>query len=140
MYLINEVSRQVELSQKRIREYEKEGFISPLREANTNNRLYSDFEVEQIKRINYLIHERGFTLACLRNLMVLAPCWNIFACADKESCAAYQQPHRPCWRIRQGRETLCPGPCQRCAVYLNRAFDAGRVLEPSGEPVGGPEG
>jgi hypothetical protein len=37
--LINEVSRLVNLSQKRIREYEKEGFIKPLREKNTNNRL-----------------------------------------------------------------------------------------------------
>jgi len=139
MYLINEVSRQVELSQKRIREYEKEGFISPLREANTNNRLYSDFEVEQIKRINFLIHERGFTLACLRNLMVLAPCWNIFACVDKEACAAYQQPHKPCWRIRQQRETLCPGPCARCAVFLNRDYAASRVLEPSGGPLAASE-
>jgi hypothetical protein len=70
----------VNLSQKRIREYEKEGFIKPLREKNTNNRLYSTFDVSQINQINRLIHERGFTLACLRNLMVLAPCWNIFDC------------------------------------------------------------
>ncbi|MCF8034320.1 MAG: MerR family transcriptional regulator [Desulfarculaceae bacterium] len=132
MYLINEVSRKVDLSQKRIREYEKEGFIRPEREANTNNRLYSDFEVSQIQRINFLIHERGFTLACLRNLMVLAPCWNIFACVDKTSCAAYEEPHKPCWRTRQRRETLCPGPCQRCAVFLNRDYTAGRVLEPAG--------
>ena len=74
LFLINEVSRLVDLSQKRIREYEKEGFIKPLREKNTNNRLYSNFEVTQINQINSLIHDRGFTLACLRNLMVLAPC------------------------------------------------------------------
>lgn len=136
MYLINEVSRRVELSQKRIREYEKEGFIRPEREPNTNNRLYSDFEVSQIRRITYLIHERGFTLACLRNLMVLAPCWNIFACPAKQDCAAYGEPHRDCWEIRQQTTTLCPGPCERCAVYLNREFAAARVLEPAGgEPL-----
>lgn len=134
MYLINEVSRKVDLSQKRIREYEKEGFIRPQREANTNNRLYSDFEVSQIQRINYLIHERGFTLACLRNLMVLAPCWNIFECAEKASCAAFQEPHNACWRVRLRRQTKCPGPCERCAVFLNRAFQASRVLEPAGNP------
>ncbi|BEQ17054.1 MerR family transcriptional regulator [Desulfoferula mesophila] len=133
MYLINEVSRKVELSQKRIREYEKEGFIRPQRETNTNNRLYSDFEVSQIKRINFLIHERGFTLACLRNLMVLAPCWNIFDCAQKRSCAAYAEPHRCCWEIRGRTDTLCPGPCARCAVYLNRDFAVERVLEPAGD-------
>ena len=92
MYLINEVSRRVNLSQKRIREYEKEGFINPDREPKTNNRRYSDFEVSQIQRINQLIHERGFTLACLRNLLQLAPCWKIFDCGDKENCSAYKNP------------------------------------------------
>ena len=57
LFLINEVSRLVNLSQKRIREYEKEGFIKPLREKNTNNRLYSSFDVAQINQINHLMQE-----------------------------------------------------------------------------------
>ena len=101
LFLINEVSRHVNLSQKRIREYEKEGFIKPLREKNTNNRLYSSFDVAQINQINRLIHERGFTLACLRNLMVLAPCWNIFDCQEKDDCPAYKLPWRPCYEVRE---------------------------------------
>ncbi len=133
MYLINDVSRTVNLSQKRIREYEKEGFIKPLRELNTNNRLYGEFEVAQIRRLTYLIHERGFTLACLRNLLVLAPCWNIFDCSDRQLCAAFHHPHQHCYKIREEFQTLCPGPCSQCAVYLNRQFEPGRVLEPSGQ-------
>jgi hypothetical protein len=129
LFLINEVSRKVNLSQKRIREYEKEGFIRPLREQNTNNRLYSPFEVTQIQRINSLIHERGFTLACLRTLLVLAPCWNIFDCKDKEKCPAYQLPWRPCYEVREYRDTLCGGPCDRCAVFLNRHVERQRILE-----------
>ena len=39
LFLLNEVSRLVNLSQKRIREYEKEGLVKPLRENSTNNRL-----------------------------------------------------------------------------------------------------
>lgn len=131
-YLINEVARRVNLSQKRIREYESEGFIRPQRDPKTNNRRYTEFEVAQIERINYLIHERGFTLACLRNLLVLAPCWNIFACPDPERCAAYKHPHRACWRIRNQEETLCPGPCDRCAVFLNREKAKSKVLENPG--------
>ena len=92
-HLINEVSRRVDLSQKRIREYEKEGFIKPMRDAKTNNRLYSEFDIAQIRRINILIHNRGFTLACLRNLLLLAPCWNVFGCLEKELCAAFEEPH-----------------------------------------------
>lgn len=129
-YLINEVSRRVNLSQKRIREYEKEGFIKPRREPRTNNRLYSEFDISQIERINYLIHERGFTLTCLRNLLALAPCWNIFDCLDRQYCSAYQNPHQPCWQVRQETETMCPGPCQCCAVFLNREQKPGRVLDP----------
>jgi len=119
-FLINEVSRQVNLSQKRIREYEKEGFIKPARDRRTNNRLYSEFDISQIRRINSLIHDRGFTLACLRNLLVLAPCWNVFACPDASACPAHQHPHRNCWEVRQELATLCGGPCAACAIYLNR--------------------
>ena len=129
LFLINEVSRHVNLSQKRIREYEKEGFIKPLREKNTNNRLYTSFDVSQINQINRLIHERGFTLACLRNLMVLAPCWNIFDCKQKEDCPAYKLPWRPCYEVREYSDTLCNGPCQRCAVYLNRAVKKEKILD-----------
>lgn len=131
MHLINEVSRRVDLSQKRIREYEKEGFIKPLREASTNNRLYSEFDIAQIRRITALIHERGFTLACLRNLLLLAPCWNIFGCPSdqRELCPAYHDPHAPCYQVRARAETLCPGPCERCAIFLNRSHAAEAVLE-----------
>lgn len=132
IYLINEVSRRVDLSQKRIREYEKEGLIKPQREPRTNNRLYSDFDVSQIQRITFLIHERGFTISCLRNLLALAPCWNIFACSNREDCAAYQNPHCPCWEVRGDSETLCPGPCAHCAVFLNRDYQKQRVMESSG--------
>lgn len=132
MHLINEVSRRVDLSQKRIREYEKEGFIKPLREAKTNNRLYSDFDIAQIRRITALIHERGFTLACLRNLLLMAPCWNIFGCAQKELCPAYHNPHTPCYEVRRTDQTLCQGPCPRCAIFLNRGHDAVAVLERQG--------
>lgn len=132
MYLINEVSRQVELSQKRIREYEKEGFIKPVREKRTNNRLYSDFDIRQIKRINYLIHERGFTVSCLRNLLVLAPCWNVFGCHGREQCAAFQNPHRRCWDLRRGQDRLPADYCEFCAIYLNRESGKERLLEPSG--------
>ncbi|OPX20143.1 MAG: MerR family transcriptional regulator [Desulfobacca sp. 4484_104] len=129
LYFINDVSRIVNLSQKRIREYEKEGFIKPIREENTNNRLYSEFEISQILKINDLIHHRGFTVASLKNLLVLAPCWNIFDCQMKEECPAYKLPWRPCYEVREYRGTAYNGTCERCAVYLNREQRKDKVLE-----------
>ncbi|MBW2091883.1 MAG: MerR family transcriptional regulator [Deltaproteobacteria bacterium] len=127
-YMINEVARLVNLSQKRIREYEKEGFIKPAREEKTNNRRYTDFDILQIKRLNYLIHHRGFTLSSLRYLLVLAPCWNIFGCVAKEGCIAYLNPHEPCWQVNTSNKNKSSGSCDRCAIYLNRDLNPGPIL------------
>jgi hypothetical protein len=31
--------------------------------------------------------------------------------------------------VRQYRDTLCNGPCDRCAIYLNRDVKREKVLE-----------
>lgn len=120
-FLINEVSRRVGLSQKRIREYEKEGFIKPDREPRTNNRRYTEADVDQILHIKKLIHEHGFTLACLKYFITAAPCWIIFNCSRKSSCPIYQEPHQPCYELMQAaKPPLQHGNCSRCPIYLNR--------------------
>jgi len=128
-HLINDVSRQVNLSQKRIREYEKEGFIKPLREPNTNNRIYTNFDVLQIERIHELIHEEGFTLPCLKKLLVMTPCWKVFDCRQKKKCPAYENPHTPCYEVSKKQETHTGGTCERCAIYLNRDVSKTGVLK-----------
>ena len=128
-YFISAVSREVNLSQKTIREYEKMGLVKPGREPKTNNRVYSDYDIAQIRQIFYLIHNEGFTLPCLRRLLQLAPCWNVFDCEGKEDCSAYKYPHRPCYETRKIEETLCDGSCDHCAIYVNRSVKRGKVLE-----------
>ena len=128
-YLINDDSRRVNLSQKRIREYEKEGLIKPLREPSTNNRLYTNFDVLQIDRIHKLIHEDGFTLPCLKKLLVMAPCWNLFDCRQRKKCPAYKNPHTPCYKVAKQHRTQANRNCERCAIYLNRAVSRTGVLE-----------
>ena len=120
-YLINEVSRRVELSQKRIREYEKGGLIKPAREPRTNNRRYSETDINQILRIKELIHEHGFTVACLRYFLASAPCWVIFNCAEKESCAAYNDTRIPCYEVaKKAANHSGLKDCTNCPIYLNR--------------------
>lgn len=117
MYLIGEISRKVNLSQKRIREYEKEGLLAPIRDAKTNNRHYSDFDIKQIKQINKLIHKHGLTISCLKTLLKSAPCWNIFDCKKTEECAAYKNPHDPCYVTMKNTSG---SNCKSCPIYLNR--------------------
>jgi MerR family transcriptional regulator, repressor of the yfmOP operon len=121
IFLINDVSQRVGLSQKRIREYEKEGFIKPSREPRTNNRRYTQADINQIKHIKRLIHEHGFTLACLKYFITAASCWTIFNCPRKESCPIYKEPHKPCYEVvRQLNVPQETRNCGRCPIYLNR--------------------
>lgn len=128
-YSIGEVSRLVDLSQKTIRDYEKMGLIKPRRNPRTNNRIYSNFEIEQIRQISRLIHNEGFTLSCIRRLLQLAPCWNIFNCEVKERCPAYEYSDKPCFEVRKIRGTLCGGLCEHCSIYINRSSKNQKVLE-----------
>jgi DNA-binding transcriptional MerR regulator len=128
-YSIGVISRLVDLSQKTIRDYEKIGLIKPRRDPRTNNRIYSDFEIEQIQQISHLIHNEGFTLPCIKRLLQLAPCWNIFDCEVKEKCPAYEYTPTPCYETREKKETLCSGACEQCAVYINRSSKKDKVLQ-----------
>jgi DNA-binding transcriptional MerR regulator len=128
-YSIGAVSRAVDLSQKTIRDYEKMGLIKPRRDPRTDNRIYTNFEIGQIRQISHLIHSEGFTLPCIQRLLQLAPCWSIFDCEIKEKCPAYENAPIPCYKTREKQETLCSGACEQCAVYINRSSKKEKVLE-----------
>ncbi len=128
-YSIGEVSKMVNLSQKTIRDYEKMGLIKPNRQVRTENRIFSNFEIEQIQHISHLIHTEGFTLPCIQRILQLAPCWNIFECKVKENCPAYQYAPTPCYEVRKEKKTLCIGSCEQCGVYINRFFKKEKVLK-----------
>ena len=130
MYKIDQVSRMTGLSQKRIRDYDKEGLIKPVRDFNTNDRLFSEFDVRQIKRIKYLIHTRGFTIKSLKQLLRMAPGWNVFQCREKKDCEAFKNPHKRCWEIRKvGDKTHFHKFCSICPIYLARKVDKTKVFE-----------
>lgn len=120
------------MSQKTIREYEKIGLLKPRRHPRTNNRIYSAFEIEQIRQIGRLIHKEGFTLPCLQRILQLAPCWNVFDCEVKERCPAFAYAPEPCYVVRRTRGTLCTGACEECAVFINRSPKKEKVLEGPG--------
>ncbi|MFH1068238.1 MAG: MerR family transcriptional regulator [Candidatus Glassbacteria bacterium] len=121
---IGKVSTHLQITRKRIREYEKEGLIKPRRVRKSNYRLYDEFDVRRIEQIQQLIHERGFTLSGLKYLLALAPCWELFPCAEKTNCLAYNYPHRRCWELKQAENggCNCMGDCDRCPIFLGRNF------------------
>ncbi|BBO85613.1 MerR family transcriptional regulator [Desulfosarcina ovata] len=129
-YLINDVSKRVGLSQKRIREYETNGFIRPIREPKTNNRRYTEADIRQIQRVKVLIHEHGFTVSCLKYFLSAAPCWVIFECGQKEICPTYGSVRLPCYEMIE--KTGVPdrvNKCRQCPIYLNRDQRITALLE-----------
>lgn len=128
-YLINEASRKVGLSQKRIRDYEKAGFIKPLRAPRTNNRLYVESDIKRLIRVKELIHKHGFTMTCLRYFLSSVPCWTVFGCKNKSSCPVYQNPHTPCYETVMKEGTSNGNACESCPVYLNRDVEKFALLE-----------
>jgi len=128
---IGKVAMQVGLSIKRIREYEKEGFLRPARCESSNQRMYSEFEINQILQIKKLIHERGMTVEGIRYLLNLAPCWSIFGCENSSECEAFQHPHQRCWQVKktQPAGAGCSGQCEVCPVFLSRAADIRPLFE-----------
>lgn len=62
VYHISVVAEMVETHPQTLRMYERMGLISPRRTRN-NIRLYSDADVEQVRRIQHLTQELGVNLA-----------------------------------------------------------------------------
>ena len=119
---IGQVAQMVGLSIKRIREYEKEGLVKPVRGETSNQRMYGTFEIGRILQTKKLIHERGLTLAGIKMLLNLAPCWVIFECKDANSCPAYKKPHIRCFEFKEKNsdQKACAGNCEICPVYMTR--------------------
>jgi len=62
LYMISIVAEMLEIHPQTLRLYEREGFIKPER-TEGNTRLYSDTDVEDIKRVLHLTRELGVNLA-----------------------------------------------------------------------------
>lgn len=128
-YMIRDVAEETGLSQKRIREYEKEGLIRPERDPNTRNRRYTRFDIDQIIRVKTLLHAHGFTLSGLKHLLAFAPCWNIFDCPFRENCPAYLNPRQMCYDIGKKDPGDSGTRCRNCPVFLNRGVALFQLLE-----------
>ncbi len=116
---ISEVSREVGLSERRIREYERAGLIRPAREPRTNDRLFGEVEICQLTLLKRLINEKKFTLENLKTLLAYAPCWELKACPDRDSCPVLRDPTTPCY-LQPDRSCNSNGECRRCPIYLSK--------------------
>ena len=62
LYMISIVAEMFEIHPQTLRLYEREGFIKPDR-TEGNTRLYSDADIEEIRRVLHLTRDLGVNLA-----------------------------------------------------------------------------
>lgn len=70
-YTISVVARMVDLHPQTLRNYEQLGLVKPQR-SEGNIRLYSDHEVERLRKINRLTQELGINLAGVEVILNMA--------------------------------------------------------------------
>jgi len=101
-----------------IRQYIDRGLLIPFK-LNSQRHLFSPNDIDRLKYIHVLIHEKGLNFAGIRALMALIPCWAIRACSesDRQSCNAYVDCSYPCWEASEKGRICRNENCRECKVY-----------------------
>lgn len=121
IYPIGVVSRLLGVSVHTLRMYEREGLILTNRGVNQKNRLYSKADIERIQCILEAIRKKQFTIASIKTMLSMVPCWKIINCPEKEriACPAYNSIGVPCWTIEHKTNICAKMDCKTCYVYTN---------------------
>lgn len=118
VYTISTAAELAGISVHTLRMYEKEGLIIPYKKES-NQRRYSDKDIERILCIRKTINEHKMTIEGIRRVLALIPCWAVAKCTqtDKVKCEAFNGFTKPCWMINH-KNNFCEGKdCRTCKVY-----------------------
>lgn len=109
-----------------IRQYIDEGLIIPYK-LESRRHLFSHYDIERLKMIRKLIHEKGLNFAGIRALFAMIPCWSIRDCSkeDRNSCGAFSEDFQPCWTASQKGRECRNVDCRECEVYRILNFESG---------------
>lgn len=92
VYSLMIAAQLVGLSPRTLRLYEEARLLCPARTGGRNQRLYSEQDLQWLRCIRDMIHDEGLTVAAIRRLLDLVPCWQIRRCPSDVAiqCAPYQ--------------------------------------------------
>jgi MerR family transcriptional regulator/heat shock protein HspR len=136
VYTISVAARLLEISIQTLRMYEREGLIIPFKTKN-NQRMYSDSDIERIRRIRRDINGNNIGINSLRTVISLVPCWMIVDCTeiDRENCESFKEYQAPCWTYKHSKNICENIDCRECEVYKINS-DTERVRETIVEQYG----
>ncbi len=85
VYPIGVAARLLGVHPRTLRIYEAEGLLHPAHVGS--RRLFSDNDIQWIKCLRSFIHDEGVSIAGLKKLLNLIPCWEVAACPpDVHEC------------------------------------------------------
>lgn len=122
LFTIGEASDFLGVSISTIRMYEREGLIIPQR-RDSRHRRFSRADIERIQCLRKTINEEKVSIAGIRHLLSLIPCWRIRNCPaeEREKCPAFTSTDKPCWML-SGKSWKCRSDeCRECIVYTEVA-------------------
>ncbi len=118
VYSIGSVARRLGISVQTLRMYEAEGLILA-QKSDGGQRRYSESDIARVSCIREAITKDGISIAGIRRMQSLVPCWTIMHCSDAErsACPAFHDHDGGCW-VYKHEQNACSGKdCRACEVY-----------------------
>ncbi len=139
IYPISVAAKLLSVHPRTLRIYEEEGLVKPARKKS--KRYYSNDDLEWIRCLRALIHDKGISIPGIKMLLELTPCWEITKCpAEKrENCSAYIDRSIPCWQLAS---SVCQDltKCEKCEVYIRAMKEAKKIAGVACDGVRTPPG
>jgi MerR family transcriptional regulator/heat shock protein HspR len=120
LYTIGEAAGALGISLPTLRLYEREGLLIPIRKPS-GHRLYTEGDLERVRCIRKTINEDKVSIAGMRRLLAVLPCWKVKGCPEeiRNSCPGFHTPETPCWIVTPRLWKCATAQCRSCPVYLN---------------------
>lgn len=127
-YSISEAADILCISVPTLRMYEREGLVIPSR-RESGHRAYTEKQLERIRCYRLTMARDKITIAHLKRLLSLIPCWEINHCAeaDRANCKAYPSREKPCWEATGKTWQELGAKCLECEVY-KRSQDTAELV------------
>jgi MerR family transcriptional regulator/heat shock protein HspR len=119
---IGEAAAALALSVPTLRMYEREGLLLPIRRPS-GHRSYTRADLERVRCIRDTIRRDKVSIAGMRRMLALIPCWSVKRCPaeERDSCPAFTGSDRPCWSLPGKHAACAEEECRACAVYAEHA-------------------
>lgn len=119
IYSIGTAARMTGVSVHTLRLYEREGLVRPVKSSG-NQRLYSDSDIERVQCIRDAINGEKISIAGIRHIHGMIPCWKIKNCPDEQRivCKAFTgNGNGGCWTYEHEGNVCSTSECRECPVY-----------------------